>query len=45
MAWVDGQNGLGMVIGNFCMDLAMRKAKNVGIGIVVAKGKKIVIIF
>ncbi|KAI4466948.1 oxidoreductase-related [Holotrichia oblita] len=37
-AWVDGQNGLGAVIGNFCMDLAIKKAKEVGIGWVSAKG-------
>lgn len=37
-AWVDGQNGLGAVIGNFCMDLAIQKAKNVGVGWVCAKG-------
>ncbi|PSN40099.1 hypothetical protein C0J52_13746 [Blattella germanica] len=28
-AWVDGKNGLGPVIGNFCMDLAIKKAKTV----------------
>lgn len=37
-AWVDGQNGLGAVIGNFCMDLAIKKAKEVGIGWVSVKG-------
>lgn len=37
-AWVDGKNGLGAVIGNFCMDLAMEKARQVGVGIVSAKG-------
>ncbi|KAF2880771.1 hypothetical protein ILUMI_25399 [Ignelater luminosus] len=37
-AWVDGQNGLGAVVGNFCMDLAIQKAKNVGVGWVCAKG-------
>ncbi|XP_069681972.1 uncharacterized oxidoreductase YjmC-like [Periplaneta americana] len=36
-AWVDGNNGLGPVVGNFCMDLAIKKAKNVGVGWVVAK--------
>jgi LDH2 family malate/lactate/ureidoglycolate dehydrogenase len=36
-AWVDGRNGLGAVVGNFCMDLAMAKAKNVGVGWVSAK--------
>jgi LDH2 family malate/lactate/ureidoglycolate dehydrogenase len=24
-AWVDGKNGLGPVVGNFCMDLAISK--------------------
>ncbi|KAF5303720.1 hypothetical protein FQR65_LT00864 [Abscondita terminalis] len=37
-AWVDGQNGLGAVVGNFCMNLAIQKAKNVGVGWVCAKG-------
>ncbi|ULU05716.1 hypothetical protein L5515_014104 [Caenorhabditis briggsae] len=37
-AWVDGNNLLGPVVGNFCMDLAIEKAKNAGIGWVVAKG-------
>ncbi|XP_053685038.1 uncharacterized oxidoreductase YjmC [Sabethes cyaneus] len=36
-AWVDGNNGLGAVVGNFCMDLAVKKAKEVGVGWVVAK--------
>uniref|UniRef100_A0A1A9WHK1 Malate dehydrogenase n=1 Tax=Glossina brevipalpis TaxID=37001 RepID=A0A1A9WHK1_9MUSC len=36
-AWVDGCNGLGAVIGNFCMDLAIEKAKTVGVGWVCAK--------
>lgn len=37
-AFVDGKNLLGPVVGNFCMDLAIRKAKEAGIGWVVAKG-------
>lgn len=37
-AWVDGRNGLGAVVGNFCMDLAIQKAKLVGVGWVCAKG-------
>ncbi|KAH8379270.1 hypothetical protein KR009_003974 [Drosophila setifemur] len=37
-AWVDGLNGLGAVVGNFCMDLAIKKAKTVGVGWVCAKG-------
>jgi len=38
-AWVDGNNGLGPVVGNFCMQLAIEKAKSVGVGWVVAKRK------
>uniref|UniRef100_A0A8C6SIR4 Malate dehydrogenase n=1 Tax=Neogobius melanostomus TaxID=47308 RepID=A0A8C6SIR4_9GOBI len=37
-ALVDGQNLLGPVVGNFCMNLALKKAKEVGIGWVVARG-------
>lgn len=36
-AWVDGCNGLGAVVGNFCMDLAIQKAKAVGVGWVCAR--------
>jgi LDH2 family malate/lactate/ureidoglycolate dehydrogenase len=36
-AWVDGLNGLGAVVGNFCMDLAVEKAKVTGVGVVCAK--------
>lgn len=36
-AWVDGCNGLGAVVGRFCMDLAIQKAKTVGVGWVCAK--------
>lgn len=35
-ALVDGNNVLGPVVGNFCMQLAIRKAKEIGIGIVVS---------
>ena len=35
-ALVDGNNLLGPVVGNFCMKLAIKKAKEVGIGMVVA---------
>nr|CAD7572681.1 unnamed protein product [Timema californicum] len=35
--WVDGQNGPGVVIGNFCMQLAIQKAKEEGVGLVSAK--------
>lgn len=38
-AWVDGLNGLGAVVGNFCMDLAVEKAKTTGVGVVCAKSK------
>ncbi|KAK3583239.1 hypothetical protein CHS0354_015420 [Potamilus streckersoni] len=37
-AYVDGQNLLGPVVGNFCMKLAIQKAEQVGVGWVVAKG-------
>lgn len=40
-AFVDGQNVLGPVVGNFCMDLAINKAKRSGVGWVVAKGESI----
>jgi len=35
-ALVDGMNLLGPVVGNFCMSLAIKKAKEIGIGLVVA---------
>lgn len=35
-AWVDGDNALGVVVGNFCTDLAIQLAKEHGIGWVVA---------
>lgn len=35
-AWVDGCNGLGAVVGRFCMDLAIQKAKTCGVGWVCA---------
>uniref|UniRef100_A0A3Q1G7L5 Uncharacterized oxidoreductase YjmC-like n=1 Tax=Acanthochromis polyacanthus TaxID=80966 RepID=A0A3Q1G7L5_9TELE len=37
-ALVDGKNLLGPVVGNFCMNLAIKKAEDVGIGWVVAHG-------
>ncbi|XP_070564184.1 uncharacterized oxidoreductase YjmC-like [Ptychodera flava] len=37
-AHVNGNNLLGPVVGNFCMDLAIQKARDVGVGWVVAKG-------
>ena len=36
-ALVDGNNLLGPVVGNFCMNLAIKKAKEFGIGMVVAR--------
>lgn len=36
IAHVNGKNLLGPVVGNFCMNLAIDKAKSVGIGMVVA---------
>lgn len=38
-ALVDGKNLLGPVVGNFCMNLAIKKAKECGIGWVVARGE------
>ncbi|XP_071444240.1 uncharacterized oxidoreductase YjmC-like [Hetaerina americana] len=38
VALVDGKNGLGPVVGNFCMDLAMEKAKETGVGWISARG-------
>lgn len=35
-ALVNGNNGFGAVVGQFSMDMAIKKAKDVGIGIVVA---------
>jgi len=35
-AFVDGKNGLGPVVGNFSMKVAIEKAKDVGVGWVVA---------
>ena len=38
-AWVDGCDALGATVGNFCMDLAVKKAKECGVGWVAAKRK------
>ena len=35
---MDGNNLLGPVVGNFCSDLAVKKAKETGVGWVVTKG-------
>ncbi|KAF4518323.1 hypothetical protein B566_EDAN009111 [Ephemera danica] len=37
-ALVDGRNGLGPVVGNFCMKLAIKKARETGVGWIAAKG-------
>lgn len=37
-ALIHGNNGLGPVVGNFCMDLAIKKAKETGIGWVCTRG-------
>lgn len=44
-ALVDGNNGLGPVVGNFCMDIATKKARETGVGWVAAKGENIKIQF
>ncbi|KAL7643190.1 UNVERIFIED_CONTAM: hypothetical protein RMT77_006480 [Armadillidium vulgare] len=38
VALVEGNNALGPVVGNFCMNLAIKKAKETGIGWISAKG-------
>ncbi|XP_057653836.1 (2R)-3-sulfolactate dehydrogenase (NADP(+))-like [Diorhabda carinulata] len=38
IAAVCGNNGLGAVIGTFCMDIAIKKARETGIGMVVTNG-------
>ena len=37
--YVDGRNLLGPVVGNYCMQIAIDKAKRSGIGMVTAKCK------
>ncbi|XP_029175934.1 uncharacterized protein LOC114944266 [Nylanderia fulva] len=37
IALVDGKNGLGQVVGKYCMELAVEKAKKFGIGMVAAR--------
>jgi hypothetical protein len=44
-AFVDGNNALGPTVANFCMKLAIKKAKEVGVGWVVAKGPFITFYF
>lgn len=38
IALVDGKNALGQVVGKYCMELAVEKAKKFGIGMVAARG-------
>jgi len=38
-AFVDGNNALGPSVGNFCMQLAIKKCKESGGGWIVSKGK------
>lgn len=38
VAWVDGCNIVGTVVGEFCMNLAIEKAKGIGIGCVSVNG-------
>lgn len=38
VALVDGKNLLGTVVGEFCMNLAIEKAKKTGIAFISAKG-------
>lgn len=35
-AWVNGNDALGPVVGQFSMDLAIKKAKDVGVGWIAA---------
>lgn len=44
-AWVDGGSGLGADVANFCMDIAIKKAKEAGVGWVVAKRKYLQVYF
>lgn len=37
-AWVDAGNALGAVAGNWCMDVALRKARQHGVGLVCCRG-------
>lgn len=38
-AYLDGQNGLGAVIGRKAMEIAIQKAQETGIGFVATKGR------
>lgn len=39
IAWVDGNKALGAVVGYFCTNLAIKKAKDIGVGWVVANSE------
>ena len=43
-AYIDGGNLLGPVVGNFAMQLAIKKAKEAGVGMVSAKGVQTIVI-
>lgn len=44
-AWVDGNNGLGTVVSNFCTELAILKAKKYGVGYVAVKSNKAIFFY
>lgn len=44
-ALVNGRNSLGPVVGNFCMNLAIEKAKKYGVGWVTANSMLVTIFF
>jgi len=44
-AYVNGKNVLGPVVGNFCMQTAIKKAREAGVGWVVANGEIVSIFF
>lgn len=37
--YVDGKNALGSIVGNFCIQTAIKKAEKCGVSLVVAKSK------
>lgn len=45
VALVDGKNALGPVVGNFCMKLAIKKARETGIGWIAARGESSLFLF
>ena len=38
-ALVNGNNSMGPTVGKFCMNLAISKCRDTGVGVVTAKGK------